>query len=46
VEPRQAVYIDDTLGHVEAARQLGIHGILFTTSKELEKDLEKLITLA
>jgi putative hydrolase of the HAD superfamily len=46
VEPRQAVFIDDTLGQVEAACRLGIHGILFTTAKELEKDLGELITLA
>ncbi len=46
VEPREAVFIDDTPGHVEAARRLNIHGILFTNARELEEDLGRLITLA
>ena len=46
VEPREAVFIDDTPGHVEAACRLGIHGIVFTNARELEKDLAGLIKLA
>ncbi len=46
VEPREAVFIDDTPGHVEAALRLNIHGILFTNARELEEDLGRLITLA
>ena len=45
IEPREAVFIDDTPGHVEAACLLGIHGILFTNANELEKDLGGLVTI-
>ena len=45
VKPREAVFIDDTPGHVEAACRLGIHGIIFTTAKKLEKDLGRLVTI-
>ena len=44
VEPAEAVFIDDTLEHVEAARKLGIHGILFTTAERLEAELGSLLT--
>lgn len=43
VEPQEAVFIDDTLGHVEAARALGLHGIHFTTASELTDELEPLL---
>ncbi len=39
VKPDEAVFIDDTLEHVEASRKMGLHGILFTTAEELEKEL-------
>jgi epoxide hydrolase-like predicted phosphatase len=39
LKPDEAVFIDDTREHVEAARELGLHGILFTTAEELEKEL-------
>jgi putative hydrolase of the HAD superfamily len=39
VEPGAAVFIDDTPAHVEAARKLGIQGIVFTTAEKLKKDL-------
>jgi putative hydrolase of the HAD superfamily len=42
VAPEEAVFIDDTLGHVEAARALGLHGIHFTTAEELARRLEDL----
>ena len=35
VAPEEAVFIDDTLGHVKAAQSLGIHGLLFTTAEAL-----------
>lgn len=38
-EANEAVFIDDTREHVEAARKLGLKGILFTTAEELEKEL-------
>ena len=39
LKPDEVVFIDDTLEHVEAARKMGLHGILFTTAEELEKEL-------
>lgn len=45
VLPHEAVFIDDTTGHVEAARRLGIHGIQFTNAERLEKDLGRLVTI-
>lgn len=42
-EPEEAVFIDDTLEHVEAARKLGLHGILFTTAEALEAELDGLL---
>ena len=43
VAPEEAVFIDDTLGHVEAARSVGLHGIRFTTAKALESELTGLL---
>jgi putative hydrolase of the HAD superfamily len=43
VEPGEAVFIDDTFGHVEAARSLGIHGIHFTTAEALVEELDPLL---
>lgn len=42
VEPTTAVFIDDSLPNVEAARSLGIHGIHFHSAAQLEKDLKDL----
>ncbi len=43
VAPEEAVFIDDTLGHVEAAQALGLHGIHFTTAEALARQLEDLL---
>lgn len=43
VEPGEAVFIDDTPEHVEAARKLGIQGIIFTTAAALKDDLKKFL---
>ncbi|MFN2186993.1 MAG: HAD family hydrolase, partial [Anaerolineae bacterium] len=43
VEPQEAVFIDDSLGHIEAARALGLHGIHFTTASDLADDLESVL---
>ena len=43
VRPAQAAFIDDTVGHVTAARALGIHGIVFSDAQRLEKDLDSLL---
>ncbi len=43
VEPNEAVFIDDTSEHVEAARKLGLHAVLFTTAEALEQELNHLV---
>ena len=43
VLPAQAAFIDDTVGHVTAARSLGIHGIVFSDARRLERDLDTLL---
>jgi putative hydrolase of the HAD superfamily len=43
VKPEEAVFIDDTLDHVLAARRLGLRGILFTTAEALEEQLADLV---
>ena len=40
VAPEEAIFIDDTLGHVEAARALGLRGIHFTTAEALANQLD------
>jgi putative hydrolase of the HAD superfamily len=44
VAPEEAVFIDDTPGHVEAARALGLYGIHFTTAEALADQLDDLLT--
>lgn len=46
VAPQEAIFIDDSIGHVEAARALGLHGVLFTTAEALEGELDELLTVA
>jgi putative hydrolase of the HAD superfamily len=43
VEPEEAVFVDDTLGHVAAARALGLHGLHFTTATVLSRELDDLL---
>ena len=43
VRPEEAVFIDDTLDHVLAARRLGLRGVLFTTAEALEEQLADLV---
>ena len=43
--PRESVFIDDTIGHVEAAQSLGLFGIWFKDAKQLERDLNHLLTI-
>ena len=45
VEPEEAVFIDDTIGHVKAAQTLGLKGILFNTAKVLSEELKALLDL-
>jgi putative hydrolase of the HAD superfamily len=43
--PQEAVFIDDTIGHVKAAQSLGIYGIEFTSAAQLGLELNRLLTL-
>ena len=43
VKPDEAVFVDDTRQHVEAAQKLGLQGILFTTAEKLEEELGDLL---
>jgi putative hydrolase of the HAD superfamily len=43
IAPEESIFIDDSPGHVAAARALGIHAIHFTTAKALEQELEDLL---
>ena len=45
VNPADAVFIDDNLRNVEAARELSIQSIRFTSAEELEKALKALNVL-
>ena len=42
--PHEAVFIDDTIGHVKAAQSLGIHGIIFKESVQLDLELNCLLS--
>jgi putative hydrolase of the HAD superfamily len=44
VAPKEAVFIDDYPGHVEAAQALGLHVIHFTTAEALAGELDGLLT--
>ena len=43
VLPHEAVFIDDTSGHVKAAQKLGLHGLIFTNAAELRQELNHLL---
>ncbi len=42
IEPSDAVFTDDSLPNVEAARRLGFHGVHFTGPEALRRSLEAL----
>ncbi len=42
MKPEECVFLDDTLRNVEAARALGIAGILFQTKEQAEEELRAL----
>ena len=43
IGPEEAVFIDDTMEHVEASRKMGLQAILFTTAEALEEELADLL---
>jgi putative hydrolase of the HAD superfamily len=46
VKPEEAIFIDDTPEHVDAARALGLRAVVFTTAERLEEDLTDLLGAA
>jgi len=42
-KPEECIFIDDNEKNIDAAKVLGIKGILFTTAKDLEGDLKKIL---
>lgn len=45
VAPEEAVFVDDTPEHVEAARALGLHGVVFTDAGALKRELGALLAV-
>jgi putative hydrolase of the HAD superfamily len=45
VPPQEAVFIDDTVDHVAAARRIGMTGIVFTDAADLDRELNAVLTL-
>jgi FMN phosphatase YigB (HAD superfamily) len=43
VRPTETVFIDDDKTYIEAARALGINGVVFISSKQLAEDLQRFI---
>jgi HAD superfamily hydrolase (TIGR01509 family) len=44
VPPSEVVFLDDVEGHVEAARGLGFHGVVHTSTPESIREIERIIT--
>jgi len=42
LKPEESVFIDDTQINIEAAKKLGLHGVLFNSADGMEKELEKI----
>ena len=42
-QPGEAVFIDDFIENIEAARQLGIHGIHFITAEQTLSEIDILL---
>ena len=43
VSAEEAVFIDDSRGHVAAANAVGLHGILFTDAEDLRAELDVIL---
>ena len=43
LRPEETVFFDDLIENVIAARELGIHGILFKDAEQAERDLNALV---
>ena len=45
LKPEESLFIDDNKRNIEAAKAIGIQCILFSSPKQLEKELKKLYVL-
>lgn len=43
LDPGECVFIDDSAANIEAARELGMHGILFKNYEQASKELNELL---
>lgn len=43
VEPGQAIFVDDLQENIDAAQQLGIHGVRFLTAEQAIKEVRQLL---
>jgi epoxide hydrolase-like predicted phosphatase len=43
VSPHEAVFVDDSAANVFAAKELGIHGIVFSDPEKLKRELDAII---
>ena len=41
LEPSRALFVDDSAANVETARDVGLHGLVFTGAAELRRELEQ-----
>lgn len=41
--PEEVIFIDDKQENIDTAKKLGMHGILFKSLKQVEKDLESIL---
>lgn len=44
VEPSEAIMIDDAYANIVGAHEAGMHGVVFTSLRELQQQLEALLT--
>lgn len=42
LKPDESVFIDDTLQNIEAAKKLGLHGVVFKGFETMERELEEI----
>jgi putative hydrolase of the HAD superfamily len=43
VEPQEAIFVDDARENIEAANELGIHGVLFVNAEQAKSDVNFLL---
>ena len=43
IEPQTAVFLDDTIRNIEAAKEFGLHGIHFKTYEQAKAELEAML---